>query len=847
MPTTPTNVAPTQAANSSAPANGEAQQANSPLEATGQLAGQSTAQTKSKPAGQASDVAAKPTAGDVALGDKAKPAAEVAAEAKSAAPTTALEAIKAIDLLALPRIKEKRMMESSPTYVYYSAEGTLASADAFYQAELGSKGWKELPAFSPATESYADRSFEKNGFVIRVSLSVGSTQGELGVMLANLGNVDVRKLPKMADADTGNIPSSQVNATHKTEKSIPEVADTLGGQLLSQGWQPYADFHETPMDVPHYRSLRFRKEAVRINLGIVRNPQNPADKTTVFYHAEFVTPFDIPTSDSKQPLKLDMSFNRAAFETSTSRADLVALLKKDAERFGWKLDKVEEFASGDIHGLPIETASQTYLVARLVESGGKYSAWIEKSAKPTEVTQGETESVVVNEPKSTTETTQPASEPKTSQAFKDMEAEVDATIQAELSKALGSLKGTSPKGNMNIAELKGMADQITKSLGNLDDQSTEDPSDDADESNKPKKNPFDVAEDKVELTAADKAIATTVCKIKYGTKSIELRNAACYVITEYDRPTKCIVLSEGTLNVDRLTRSLLKEGEPVHVMNVSEGFKGMMDIRVSESSTMVNVSFDGASIATNSNIQSDVKYRDGKLVGRVKTTEPIEVGGQLMEFTVEINQPVIKPDWSTRNSTEAQKLYADSTKDVLVPENCNSYSYEGSKYNMKIDASIEAPLQLVEAFYNEQLGKQGWKHISASGAKPARYGQKDQEMELGLEADGKSTKIAISLRNSAAAKADAMIPPTGKAMLLLGNMSEADIQMTIGGKTHSVKPSMGSDPKDATRVIVEPGKVKIEVKSTGSAKTTTMNADVVAGSTWGVIFATDFQDVLRMY
>ncbi len=287
MPTTPTNVASTQAANSSAPSSAET---------TEQLASQST--PTSKPAGQASDVAAKPTAGDNALASNAKPAAEVAAEIKSAAPTTALEAIKAIDLLALPRIKEKRMMESGPTYVYYSAEGTLASADAFYQAELGSKGWKELPAFSPATESYADRSFEKNGFVVRVSLSVGSSQGELGVMLANLGNVDVRKLPKMADADTGNIPSSPVNATHKTEKSIPEVADTLGKELLSQGWQPYADFHETPMDVPHYRSLRFRKEAVRINLGIVRNPQNPADKTTVFYHAEFVTPFDIPTSDS---------------------------------------------------------------------------------------------------------------------------------------------------------------------------------------------------------------------------------------------------------------------------------------------------------------------------------------------------------------------------------------------------------------------------------------------------------------------------------------------------------------------------------------------------------------------
>lgn len=789
----------------------------------------------------ANDSSAKdPSAGSAASAEKAKSNKATEAVKAAVAPTTATQAIEKIDLLALPRLKEKRLMESCSTYVYYSAEGALPSADAFFKAELGSKGWKELPSETPATDSYIDRHFEKDGYVLRVSLSVGSTQGELGVMMTNLGNVDVRNLPQMPDADKVGIPTSAVNATHKTAKTIPEVAEVLNKQLLALGWQPYAEFFETPMDVPHYRSLKYRKEAARIILGIVKNPQDPAEKTTVFYHAEHVIPFDIPTAKSEQVLKLDMIGNRAAFEFTSSRDEMVTLLKKDADRFGWKLMKADQFAAGETSAIAIEAKNGQYLVARLVESEGKYSVSIEKGVKPVEKKPEtpEQESLAKNDSSSA----KPPAKSELQSEIEKLHDETNAQIQAELSKALGSVKGLSAGGKMDLAELQAQADRLNKAFGQNDDDADDKPKADSN------KNPFDVAEEKVQLTDADKAIKSSLCTIKYGDKTYQLKNTAAYVVKEYDEVTKCIIFSEGSLNTDKLGRLLLKEGRPVYASDVCDFFKASITINITNNNVMINAMVDNGSLSTNaSQIKADVKYVNGKLVGHVGTSEAIEMGSQMLEFNADLNQAVIKPDWSKRNSPEAQKLVPDESKDFLVPENYQGYSSEGSKYSRHIETAIESPVKSVEQFYTENLSKQGWKLISKPQATPVKFQMKDQDLELTLTAEGSSTKIVINTRNQAAAKADGMLPPDGKALLVLGNMSDANIQVTIAGKAYTVKPSTpGSDPKDAPHVVVAPGKTKIEIKD-GSGKTSTMEATADAGTTWGVLYDTSFQDVMRLF
>ena len=104
----------------------------------------------------------------------------------------------------------------------------------------------------------------------------------------------------------------------------------------------------------------------------------------------------------------------------------------------------------------------------------------------------------------------------------------------------------------------------------------------------------------------------------------------------------------------------------------------------------------------------------------------------------------------------------------------------------------------------------------------------------------------MNIRNQTAAKADGMLPPPGKSLLVLGNMSQSAIQVTIAGKSYTVKPSDGSDPKDAPKVVVDHGTTKIQFRSS-DGKNSNLEARTETGSTWGVIFDDSFQDTMRLF
>lgn len=770
-----------------------------------------------------------------------QPTETVAPAKEQADPSTAKAAIKIVDLLELPRFGQKNAVQSGPTYLYYSGEGTLKEADQFYQQLLASRGWREIPPLTPPTDQYVDRLFENQGYYVRASVSLGGQRGELGIMLSNLGNVDVRQLPRLPDADIAGAPSTPVNVTFKTASSIPDATDAIHKLLSETGWQQWQEFHHTPIDVPHYRDLHFRKEACRLNVGVLTNPQNPADRTTVFYHAEYVTPFDIPTLDATKILKLDLTSARAGFETSDSRQELVSLLQKNSSKYGWKIAQTDKFVAGEFHMLPIDVDSGAYLVARLVESAGKYSASLESFSGPPTSPKESVDAVASNEPsKIDREVPNPIDE-----VAENLESQINQTIQAELSKALGSLGSQPAKTPANLAELQAMASGIEAILGNSDEKpESEEAADDADA-----ENPFDVPEDTTAPSAEVQAFKQSIGKLKYGNESYDLPHVACYVVKEHGRATKCILLSDSPINVEKLKRMLAKEGQPIHGTYVSEKSKALLDLRVSNDSVSLNAQIASMSMGLSSgDIKSETVYYQGKISGKVGTLKPIEVGGQAFQFAVRLNQPVVKVEWSKANPAEPAKLVADDSKEYLVPENCNQYSSEGSRYSNQIEASIDAPLAAVQAFYVDHLNEQGWKLTSGALPQSSRYQRQEQELVLKLDASGTSdTMIRMQVRDVAAARADMMVPPSGKAMLVLGNMSDSNVVMSIGGKSYRVAPSKPSDPTSATRVVVEPGAIKVQVKVESGNKTFDMDANVTANSTWGVLFDLDFRDVLRLF
>ena len=758
--------------------------------------------------------------------------------AQSQAPAaTAFDATGVVNLLELPRINEKSVLQNGTTYLFYSGKGTLTEAERFYQKLLESRGWKEVPPLSPPTEQFVDLLFEKKGYYLQASLSVGSERGEIGVMLANLGNVDVRSLPKLPDADVGQTPSTPVNFTYKSNSSIQDAADAVSKQMTENGWQPWNEFYQTPEDVPHYRTLHFRKEACRLNVGVVKNPQDPADKTTVFYHAEYVTPFDIPTPDASQALKLDLNSGRASFPANNSRTELVSLLRANSQKFGWKIGQTEKFESGEEHRVPINVESGAYVVASLMESGGKYFGSIEGFASAPKTNSQATNVIATNDVKAGNEITPPTKDP----SFDILNAQINSTIQAEISKALGSVNSptSSPK---DLAALEAMANELASKAGIGESR------DDDDAEVSSKVNPFDIPEDPTAPAASILSIKKTVGKLKHAGKTYELPYVACYAIRDYDEPTKCIIFSDSPIDIDKLKRELLEEGKPIYGNYVSEKATNVMSFRINEYMVSVDANIGNLSmgIAT-TKIKADVSYYQGKIAGKIITTDPIDVGGSTLEFSGELNQPALQIDWAKHNSTEAKPLVVDEGKDCLIPEGCSDFSSEGSRYSKKIEATIKAPLAAVQSFYTEQLESKGWKATGNNSNGFQQYRTKDQELDLKLESLNSSCKIEMQVRNAGAAKEEGMLPPVGKAMLVLGNLTDAKVQMTIDGKAYQVAPSDRRDPKDATKVIVEPGSHSVQVTVEKGSQKIDMKVDAVANSTWGVLFDTSFHDVLRLF
>ena len=580
----------------------------------------------------------KPVQAEVTNFEERKEESTPAEQITPVKPATNKETIATANLLELPRFGEGDAMQSSSTYLYYSTKGTLPAADDFYKSKLSALGWKEIPGSTPVTEHYIDRLYSKDGFYLRASLSLGGQPDELGVMLASLGNIDVRNLPKLSDAES-TFAATPVNVTYQTQKSIPEAVDELQKMLVEQGWQPWNEFQDNPVSVPHYRDLHYRKEACRLLIGIVKNPQNPADKTSVSYISEYVTPFDIPMLPNGRTLKMDLYSNRASFDTSSARADLVKLLQSHSEGFGWTINNADKFESGDEHMLPIHTKSGAYLVARLVESGGKYSASIEAFTAAPETKSPAIETVSeVESPVRESENTA-----KADATFQAIEAEVNSAIQAEVAKAIGSLGNTSQNAPMNLSDLEAKAKELQTMLA------TEGQENDTMEDDASKANPFDVAEDTDAPSVEYQSIKEPICKVTFGDKVIELKHAACYVMYEYGEATKCILFSDQPIDQAKLKQLLLKTGESVYGIDVSPNAANMFDFRVKKDSVSLNAKLGTYSLGmSTSKIKSDVLYHQGKLVGKMETAETLSVGENELAFVAQLNQPTIQIDWAIR-------------------------------------------------------------------------------------------------------------------------------------------------------------------------------------------------------
>ena len=576
---------------------------------------------------------AEVTAADLRANAEPKPA-----QSQPVEPTTAAAALRVLNLETFPKLKVKQEFDSQPMSIYYSTEGTVTDSDAFLMKELTKAGWKETKHLVTSTDQYVDRLLTKEAYHLRLSISTGGTQGEVAVNMALLGNFDVRTLPQTKDAEPQD--STPVMAGHRSSLSIPDAFDDLKRRMTEAGWQVVEEFHNPMADVPHYRSIHFRKNSVRVNLGFVKDPAKPAEKTNIFYHAESVIPIDLPMIDSRQPMKFDAHENRASIPWKGTRAELVELLTKQATAFGWQFVNADDYVQDKTITLYIGVGSPVGIAARITESAGIYYLSMERVRLPTKKS-SDTDSEAADK---IAETKSAADDAAAKKMKSEIQAEIAATdnainkaINDELTKALGSLSTGASQADMQALQAKAAKIQAQLEAEDAAEEKASVPT-------KPKQpsDVLNVPDDAEPLRAEDKTIKATEARIKLGQRDIVLKHCLAYARMEDGAPTKIMFFSDKPLLADKLDK-LCASGESFMIY---DGFgpnrpDASLELRVSGSTVMMNFAADGLSIATNtSDVQSTVRLKNGKLQGRVTLEKPIELQSQGLTFEATIADKV---------------------------------------------------------------------------------------------------------------------------------------------------------------------------------------------------------------
>ncbi|HMO36231.1 MAG TPA: hypothetical protein PKA06_09320, partial [Gemmatales bacterium] len=195
-------------------------------------------------------------------------------------PPATLEQIQAaIDFEKLPKMEGATKARATFTSLTYQAPGTFEQAAEFYRQELSKLGWKEDRSLSSSDhKQLLNLTFDKDGMCLSLSGYRSKPEDNMSITLMNFGNVDVRRFPKLDDAE---IQTNQKNAVfYSTAKSADEAVKFCHQFMLNQGWKEKPNPSATVLAKEGRHVMQFQKNAMLATLVVAKGKYN---KQTVTY------------------------------------------------------------------------------------------------------------------------------------------------------------------------------------------------------------------------------------------------------------------------------------------------------------------------------------------------------------------------------------------------------------------------------------------------------------------------------------------------------------------------------------------------------------------------------------
>ena len=345
---------------------------------------QNASDAPSAPATVEEEAATAPTGKDAA-----EPAAAETAESTTAAEpaandteevievreaTTVMAATQMINLRDLPLPDEAELIGPPEAgSLRYQAPIEVAEAADLYRSALADQGWQENAELGYADDTTVSTFFTKADFTLSLSIS-GMDANNTMVSLINHGNIDLRALPKMADADATTLYYSPSSLNYFSPTDVAGVADFTRRELAAQGWREYTRPNTAMADDPEREQLTLIQNGLELSVSIGVAPAQEG-KTGVQYSITLL-PLDLPMPADVADLEFDKTTFYLSYTTPADFETLFDFYRQAMTNLGWVVIDSIGMMTPERATLFFgnENVPPFTLVLDLIPSGGQTSA-----------------------------------------------------------------------------------------------------------------------------------------------------------------------------------------------------------------------------------------------------------------------------------------------------------------------------------------------------------------------------------------------------------------------------------------------------------------------------------------
>lgn len=194
-------------------------------------------------------------------------------------PATVMEIKQAVDWDKLPKLQGATKVNQALDRLSYDAPGTFLQAAEFYRQQLPALGWIEdkTPIAGVDQQTYLYVAFDKGAMRMNISGYRAEPKGPMSISVVLAGNVDLRTLPRIADAQVKSAFKTAVIYTSKTKQA--EVSGYCKKKLQELGWKEAHDETAAFHAKEGRTVMRFLFNAMELTVVVYQNKEGLTEAT----------------------------------------------------------------------------------------------------------------------------------------------------------------------------------------------------------------------------------------------------------------------------------------------------------------------------------------------------------------------------------------------------------------------------------------------------------------------------------------------------------------------------------------------------------------------------------------